>query len=446
VLLSVDTLRADHLGCYGYPRDTSPEIDAELAGRGAVFEDVASTTSWTLPAHAALLTGLNDSVHGCTDTDRPLSPDRTTLAERFAASGYRTAGFFSGPYLHPAFGLGQGFQTYVDCTSYSAWNEEQTGEGRSIEGPELWRKANDDVTNPRVRERVGEWLDQAGDEPFFLFVHLWDVHFDFVPPAPYDTLFDPDYEGEFDGRNFFFDERVRPGMDRRDLEHLIALYDGEIAWTDHHVGELLDDLERLGIADDTIVALTADHGTGFFEHGQRAHRNGLFDELVRIPLVVRWPGEIREGTRIAGQVSLVDVAPTLLELAGLGVPEDVMGRSLASALWLGEDVEARVAVSELDTLGQSLSSFRTDEHKLIHDRRSNRALVYDLEADPGERKPLSRGPTFEQAGTDARRAGEWLEGWKRALPEGGTSGDVPAEVWERLRDLGYVGDEPGNGG
>ncbi len=440
LLISIDTLRADHLGCYGYGRATSPRIDA-LAAEGALFEQAISTTSWTLPAHAALLTGLADSVHGCTDTDRSLAPERRTLAERLAEAGYATAGFFSGPYLHPVFGLSQGFETWVDCTSYSGFNDERAQATGTIEGPDVWRRANDDVTNPTVLREVSAWLRANRRQPFLLFAHLWDVHFDFVPPAPYDTLFDPDYAGELTGRGFFFDPRVKAGMPERDLQHLIALYDGEIAWTDRHVGRILEELDALGLAEDTLVVVTADHGTAFFEHGRSAHRNALFDELLRVPLVMRLPGGVPAGVRVASQVSTIDVVPTVLDLLGLGVPADVMGRSLVPALGGAESDE--LAVSELATLGQEQRSFRRSGRKLIVDGTTQLGQVFDLARDPGEQQPVARAtdPAIQAAREDQRRALLWLEGWRAALPALDAGPELPAEVLGHLKSLGYVGDE-----
>ncbi|MBU0617850.1 MAG: sulfatase-like hydrolase/transferase, partial [Planctomycetes bacterium] len=185
LLISVDALRPDHLGCYGYGRATSPNID-KLAGEGALFENAISSTSWTLPAHAALFTGLADSVHGCTDTDRRLAENRYTLAERLKDAGYATVGFFSGPYLHPVFELGQGFDEYVDCTSYPELTERNGIDAKAVDSASVHERSHRDITNPRVYERASAWLTENKRRPFFMFVHMWDVHFDFIPPPPYD--------------------------------------------------------------------------------------------------------------------------------------------------------------------------------------------------------------------------------------------------------------------
>jgi arylsulfatase A-like enzyme len=326
VLISIDMLRADHLQCYGYDRPTSPNIDA-LAREGALFERNFASSSWTLPSHAAIFTSLPDSLHGCTDTDRALAPSATTLAERFQAAGYRTAGFFSGPYLHPAFGLGQGFEEYEDCTAYAKRIDGRPKDEWAM-NPEVMVASHEDVTNERTYGAVEGWLAHRGEDPFFLFVHLWDAHFDFIPPAPYDTQFGAPYDGWVDGRNFFFDERYSPSMSSRDLQHTLALYDGEIAWTDSIVGRIRAQLDRRGLLDETVIALTSDHGTEFFDHGLKGHRRTLYDEVLHTPLILRYPRSIPAGRRVSALSRGIDLGATLLELAGLPFPDDIMGQSL----------------------------------------------------------------------------------------------------------------------
>lgn len=458
LLISVDTLRPDHLGCYGYQRDTSPHID-RLAAGGALFENVISSTSWTLPAHAALFTGLADTVHGCTDTDRRLDDSRQTLAERLKAVGYSTVGFFSGPYLHPVFGLGQGFDEYIDCTSYPKLSEKTAATVGTVDGRAVNRRAHADITSPRLYQRVRSWLNANRSKPFFMFVHMWDVHFDFIPPPPYDRKFDPDYRGRVTGERFLFNAAINRLMPKRDLVHLIALYDGEIAWTDAHIGKILDDLDALGLGDSTIIVLTSDHGTEFFEHQLKAHRMSLYDEVIRIPLIVRYPGHIQPGQRHNVQVRLIDVLPTITDLLGLGVPADVMGQSLVP-LFSGDPLRRdNLAVSELFCdagkltpaglwkpkdprfpMRYRLRSFRRLGHKVISDLNRDRVMVFDLHADPGERTPLGDGPAplAEAASRDAQWGSEWLTAFRRALPAGGAASDIPPDVLQKLKDLGYV--------
>ena len=443
VLISVDMLRPDHLACYGYARRTSPNID-RLAAEGALYENHIASSSWTLPSHAAIFTSLPDSLHGCTDTDRALDPSATTLAERFAAAGYATAGFFAGPYLHPAFGLGQGFATYEDCASYAERIDGRPPSEWAMD-PEVMHASHEDVTNERVHAAISRWMSQRSGEPFFLFVHLWDVHFDFVPPPPYDTLFGERYEGWVDGRNFFFDPRYGPGMDARDRERLLALYDGEIAWTDSIVGRIRQDLEAAGLLDDTVLALTSDHGTEFFEHGAKGHRRTLFDEVIRTPLVVRYPPKLSAGRRVSAQTRGIDVGPTLLELAGLPAPNDVYGRSLVPLAETPGAPGVGRAVSELASVGVNLRAVRTPDWKLFDWIGTPEHVYFDLARDPGELVPRL---DFESelggravAGYEAEIEGLNAFAARHRVPaaSGAPFSDPPPEVLDRLRQQGYVG-------
>ena len=473
ILISVDTLRPDHLGCYGYSRATSPNID-RLAREGTLFETAVSSSSWTLPAHAAMFTGLSDSVHGATDTDKALADSHHTLAERLHEAGYKTAGFFSGPTLYPAFGLGQGFETYIDCTSYpdlSAESVVAADRKPGIEwGGDLQRASMSDITSPRVYQAVKKWLregeapaeptregeapteskgehgSQSRATPFFLFIHLWDCHFDFIPPAPYDTMFDPGYTGTITGRDLIFNDAINKDMPKSDLEHLVALYDGEIAWTDAHIGKILDELTNLGLLDSSLVILLADHGTEFFEHGAKGHRQTLFDESIRIPLIVRRPGHVPAGQRIKDQARMIDVLPTTMDLAGLPAPDRVMGRSLAGVI-AGKPLEKAVALSELDTYGHNLSSYRQLDRKLIRHETSKSWIAFNLRSDPAELRPLqdAKNPLVSVCLRELEQTQAWLrENVARyAVPV--ATPELPEAVRQRLQSLGYIGsqeDEP----
>jgi arylsulfatase A-like enzyme len=398
ILISIDSLRYDHLGCYGYSRDTSPTID-RLAREGALFETAVSSTSWTLPAHAALFTGLPDRVHGCFDDQQWLDGSRHTLAEALQEAGYRTVGFFSGPYLHPSFGLSQGFERYQDCTSYSPQFIERVKKDellneQGIIGLDLMGLSHEDITNPIVLAEVEKWLAGKPRGPFFLFIHLWDVHYDYIPPPPYDTMFvDPGYTGPVDGRNLLRAFRKPAGWIERDVDHLKALYDGEIRYTDDTLGKILAALERAGHMERSIIAVTADHGEAFYEHGHFGHRWTLHEEEVRIPLIVQYPAVVPKGQRIQRPARIIDIAPTLLDLAGLPPMPHAMGRSLAPLLTgKAGDWADETAVCELTVPANGIESFalRDAAWKVIIDlkKRSENIFVFDLEKDPGERRSL----------------------------------------------------------
>jgi arylsulfatase A-like enzyme len=371
ILISIDSLRADHLGCYGYGRRTSPTLDS-LASRGYLFERAISQSPWTLPSHASLLTSLYVRTHGVCRPEVGLDARAETLAERLRAANYLTAAFASGPFLLPEYGLNQGFDMYdARCSS--------AGHGESYH----------DVTNPCIRSRVAQWLWRWGEAPFFLFIHYWDVHFDYIPPAPYDTLFDPDYKGGVTGRDFVNNDAVVEGMDPRDLAHLVALYDGEIAHTDRHIGLLLRDLEDLGLTGRTLLIVTSDHGDEFLEHGGKGHAHSLFQELIHVPIIWVDPEGVRGPRRIDDVVQLIDLAPSILQYLGLEVPTAAEGRSFVGRL-RGDSPEPRTAFSETKTGGYLKAALERDT-KAIHSALAGTTTVYDLRADPGERHPRAPG-------------------------------------------------------
>lgn len=357
ILISVDTLRADALHCYGNPLPTSPHIDA-LAQSGVLFQDPTSPTSWTLPSHLSMLTGLSVSAHGVCD-DRVFQGAKaehfelplrgTFLTEVLQGRGYETAGFYSWKYLEPEYGFGAGFDQYhrVGRTVWSdpekrAIYEAMRAEGRKDELA-AWVKAEpsafDDhaptshlVTDASIKWLEGRDVEGPNSDPFFLFVHLFDVHNDYLPPEGFNQ-FDTDYQGPIDGHDVSApNSLVLPEMDPRDLEHLRALYLGEVSWVDHQVGRLMDQLRAQGLKDNTLVILTADHGEEFFEHGHKIHRTHLYRETVQVPLIMAWPGRLPAGKRVAEPVGLVDIAPTVAEITNTALPARVSGRSLVPAM------------------------------------------------------------------------------------------------------------------
>ena len=452
LLVSIDSLRADHVSAYGYPRPTSPNIDA-LAATGALFENAFSTTSWTLPSHVALFTSMNDLVHGVVFHDRALDPLRKTLPEVFQENGYATAGFFSGPYLIPAFGFGRGFDTYVPCMDYL----DPAEVGHAAFAPAAHRASHGDVTSPRIYEEVASWLERSATEPFFLFVHMWDVHYDYIPPPEYATRFtDPTYDSPVDFTGVHTNPAINARMDRRDLDHLIGLYDGEIAYTDHHLGKIVQRLDELHLRENTLIVVTSDHGDAFFEHGLKGHQNDLYDEVLRIPLVVSWPGTVESGVRYGEQVSIVDVMPTILGLVGLPAPPEALGRDLAPLL-RGErpaDRRGSTIFAELTVFGKSydlhLRAVRTPRYKAIVDAPPGRAgrpraVVYDLAADPRERRPMApdQSDLARAAAEQLDNAIQWSEEYARQLPTGDGAESPPDldPIRQQLRALGYVREE-----
>jgi arylsulfatase A-like enzyme len=442
VLVSIDSLRPDHLGSYGYPRDTSPTLDA-LADAGARFTTATSTTSWTLPAHAALFTGLHDATHGLSSDGLRLADEHVTLAELLRDAGYTTAGFYGGPYLHPAFGLAQGFDYYQSCMTRLA-DDLPEGELRAqaLRGADT---SHADVTGPRLLEEVERWLaslDGEDGRPFFLFLHLWDVHYDYIPPPGYAERFDPDYAGALTGAGMLRNPAVRADMEPRDLAHLVALYDGEIRYTDEVLGRVLDGLDRRGRLANALVVATADHGEEFFEHGGKGHRRTLFEEVVRVPLLVRFPGRIEAGRVIADPVRLVDVMPTVLALAGVELPVAVQGRDLGPLL-RGGTLPEEPALLDLRRPRRHLRGLRSAERKLVSDARG-RARLFDLVRDPGEVRPLRGSEAVVEARRELDRTLEAARSFRDGLgSRGAVATPLDRDMRERLEALGYLDAPPG---
>jgi arylsulfatase A-like enzyme len=367
ILISIDSLRADHLGCYGYHRATTPNLDS-LASTGYLFARAIAQSSWTLPSHASLLTSLYVKTHGACGANEGVSREAWTLAEGLREAGYFTAGFATGPFLLPQFGLNQGFDSYdARCSS--------RGHGDS----------HHDVTNPCLHRRVMEWVREWGDVPFFLFLHYWDVHYDYIPPAPYDTLFDPDYQGTITGRNFARNREIRRGMPEDDLEHIVALYDGEIAYTDAHLGLLFRELRAVGLSDRTLIVVTSDHGDEFLEHGATGHGHTLFQELIRVPIIWAEPWQSAGPIIVDDVVQLLDVAPTILDRVGLEWPTEAEGRSILPLL-RGRTQQPRTAFSETRSGGFLKAAVRNDV-KILRTMLDGETRAYDLRHDPAELSP-----------------------------------------------------------
>jgi arylsulfatase len=429
VLVSIDSLRADHLGAYGYPRDTSPHIDA-LARQGVLFERALSSTSWTLPAHAALFTGVSDGVHGVQRADQALGSGLPTLAERLREAGYATGAVVSGPFLDPKFGLHRGFDEYLNCMSFL------DDDFRPRSGPRfnLHLASHRDVTGPCVVRQARTWLLRNRARRGFLFLHFFDVHYDYAPPPGYAERFDPDYAGGLDATRFAHNPAIHPDMGRRDLEHLIALYDGEIRATDAHLGEVLTALDELGLAETTLVVVTADHGDAFFEHGVKGHQKDLHRETLAIPLVLRGPG-VPAGVRRLGPAHITDVAPTILDLAGADEPPLGDGLTLRPAFADPATLRDRWVLSELNTRARDRVALESLYRKVIRDRRAETTLAYDLARDPGEREPLpANGDLIERLDAHVARVNERT----REVPPAGKARELSPEMRERLRALGYA--------
>ncbi len=430
LLISIDSLRPDHLGAYGYARETSPNLD-RFAAQAALFERSWAVSSWTLPTHLSIFSSLPPPVHGVRKGAQKINPEALLLTEVLAGAGYRSAAAVSGLYLDRRFGYDQGWEIYDDRTAF--------GQGSVHE------HAN--VSSERIHRRALELLDQLqspgpdGVAPFFLFLHYFDVHYDYVPPSPFDRMFDPNYTGTVDGRNFARDLLKLRALPERDLEHVRALYDGEIRWVDDWLGKLFVELERRGLDETTLVVVTSDHGEEFLDHGRFGHVQNLYDSALRTPLLVRLPGGLGGERRFAQAVGQLDLAPTLAAAAGIVAPPAWQGRDLMPLL-TGRG-ELAPADLHADLFGRQRALVAPDGWKAILSRRqhqkSHRSLeLYELGSDPRERQDRAESDPGQGAEMRTRIERAYRRFQKAAV--GLESGKVATdpEFERQLRALGYL--------
>lgn len=336
ILISIDTLRSDHVSCYGYQSPsghrTTPNLD-ELAARGARFENAFSTTSWTLPAHMALLTGMPNQLHGVRTDSFRLDPHRKTLAERLTDSGYQSVGFYGGPYLHKVFGFADGFGRYEPFTGARMAYDTLEGQKSLVQIHATERDSHRIPTAEKLTKQAIDFLENGrdGERPFFLFLHHWDAHFDYVAPERLVRKFAPDHDvmkQRISMENFASNPQINKDMPPEELRYLLANYDAEIAHVDEQIGILFQKLAELGLAENTLIVVTSDHGEEFFEHGNKGHRFNLHRETLQIPLIVAGPG-VRKNVSIPETVRIFDIAPTILDLVGLDATDrEIYGHSL----------------------------------------------------------------------------------------------------------------------
>ncbi len=479
LLISIDTLRADHLSCYGYERATSPRIDA-LAEQGVLFERAVSTTSWTLPAHLSMLTGLPISAHGVCDDrlwdrkdarGKPIPPPLrgTFVSESLQAEGYATAGFYTWKYLDDQFGFGPGFDHW-ERLGWDFFSHPEVGarylelrQADDTEGLKALAAAHPELldparrTSPEAIDRAMAWLDEerAAEQsrPFFLFVHLFDVHDPYQPPPEFDRFGDPAYAGSIDGARVTSpDSPVRGDMPPADLERLVSLYDGGIAFVDAQVGRLLDHLEERGLARDTLVILTSDHGEEFFEHGQKTHRRQLYVESVEVPLILRWPARLPRGERVGGTVGLIDLVPTILAATEVPAKLALPGTDLLGFARGQSSNEARTYSSLLfrfeggKAIERQMGLFFGDEHALLScsDGGPCKVRLYDLSRDPRERGDPSAvelaDPAARSIDERIARLRSSLGALRARLPDRGAELPALSDLDKsQLAALGYTG-------
>ncbi|NTV81603.1 MAG: sulfatase-like hydrolase/transferase, partial [Candidatus Aminicenantes bacterium] len=399
ILVTLDTTRADHLGCYGSSAVRTPVMDG-LARLGVLFEQAATASPLTLPAHSTILTGMYPTYHGVrVNGNTALNDDQTTLAEVFAARGYDTGAFIAAFVVDGRWGLKQGFTTYDDKLDMTR--------SKHIDLGAIQRPAN------QVMDSALGWLDGRKDRPFFAWIHLYDPHLPYEPPEP--------YRSEYGVRG--------PA----------GLYGGEIAFMDEQIGRLTAWLERTGLDRSTVLVLVGDHGEGLGEHNEGSHGFYIYDYAMHVPLIVVAPLDGLAGKRVPVQVRTADVFPTVLDLAGLALGGETHGRSLVPRMFRPASGRESPAYGEsmapnIQFGWSGLHVLRTSRYKYID---APRPELFDIAVDPGEAMNLaSQEPAV--ARTMKAELDKLMDETSRGAPSP-QAANLDKETMERLTALGYVG-------
>jgi arylsulfatase A-like enzyme len=428
IIVTIDTLRADHLSCYGYGKPTSPRIDA-FASDAALFEHACCQSSQTLPSHTSIMVGMNPRSHKVISHESYLDEKLTTLAEILKRRGYRTGAFISSHSLDSKFHLDQGFDTYWEVQKEFSIQERQLQKLQE-------RCATTDAALA--------WLEDAAHSDFFLWIHWFDPHRPYDPPPRYVDEFAGGYAGTVDSEAEFMMKVWREHIDLtpEDVDHLVGRYDGEIAFTDAQVGRLIDELNSRGLMDKTILIITSDHGEILYEHEYYfGHDIGLYDECIMVPLIIRVPGLDPRGLRISPLVQSLDIMPTVLEVLGINRPGYLEGKSLLPLMRGDDKSTVDYAFSETFPFPEKCPprhAVRTADAKLIWKETADGGIekvYYDLASDPGEKINL-----YSEDRPEAVRLDSVLARW---TADGGIHpAKIPtAEESGRLRilkSLGYV--------
>lgn len=428
IFVSVDTLRADHLGCYGYERETSPAIDA-FAREGTLFRRATAQRGSTLPSLASIMTSLHPVSHGVRSNSQRFSSEELSLAEFLSSHGYTCAAFFG--------------STVV---ALQTW-----------EGFEVIKVAKNDMT---VTSDALAWLENNVDKRVFLWVHYFAPHTPYAPPRSMKNPFISEYSGSINGSvdtlaSIMLGDRE---MSEADLDYLVSLYDTEILLDDMLMNQILTKLDDLGMSENSLVVFTADHGEELYQHNRYfKHQASTHMNVLHIPLIFRWPGSIARGRQIDDVVESIDIAPTILQLMGFEIPQVFQGKSLMPLL-NGDNATERPAYSEWRDKILSITTpkyhyiynptnYDPPMHNKTHLKMFNVEVrpvyqvdaeeLYDLTEDPLEQSNIiSREPD-----TAKELRGRLLE-WKRQFGwkfDGGTKNpQMPAELQKELQALGYV--------
>jgi arylsulfatase A-like enzyme len=456
ILIIADTLRRDHLQPYGYERENAPVL-TRLASEGAVFLDAISQGTWTKVSVSSIVTSLYPSTHGIKDMPDRMSAGVTTLAEAFRSAGYATFATSSVPFTGKLTNLHQGVEVLHESTSMPEFDHSESKTSRTYS------------------DRLFEWMEEHSEVPLFALLHVFDPHSPFEPYRPYDSLFlsaeemalhreEMEKVKEFIENDFMKREALpneaeleKAGLDKDEfIRREKAWYDASIKAMDVEVGRLLERLDELGLRDDTLIAFVSDHGEEFLEHGRRFHGYHTYGEMLNVPLMLWWPGGISAGTTVTQTVQSIDLMPTLLELVGVEVPEQVQGQSLLPLLAESDPTSLgwrpRPAFAERSFAPAAFEAedeMRLETQVVIHEgwkliRNISRPEgwpeyeLFDHAADP-----LNLDDVADENPEKVAELARVLEGWHRSALEARiATEDAAAELSDeeirKLRSLGYL--------
>ncbi len=486
ILITLDTLRADHLSCYGYERETSPFID-KIADEGILFEDCIATSSWTLPSHASIFTSLYPSEHGtiysgaAKDKISKLPDELTTLAEILKEKGYETAGFIGGPFVASDFGMDQGFDYYndrlfpmgkiyfdkltfldfflnifkkkinlrklsssieyylVDIWNY-IYNENFTKD--SIGYDSRKKKANE------INAVALPWIERHKDSRFFLFINYLDPHSRYTLPKGFKNRYDTGYKSNLRGLvselKAIHYHRYSPTED--DLKLLISLYDSQINFLDLHIKQLFDKLVSCEIDKNTIVVITSDHGEAFGEHKLMEHGFSLYEDQLKVPLILWGIEKFPSSLRISTQVQIIDIMPTILDIISIPPPEDIRGKSLIPLISGEEDFERPYALAEIfedkiwyvfgKEFRRDLKCIRTQGWKYIKSSRGNNELYRIIEDEKEIINLIDSEKEVSEKMEDLIK--EVASSFKLKFDDKAKPFHIDSNIKEQLRGLGYI--------
>jgi len=430
----MDTVRADHLSSYGYYRDTTPAID-EIAAQGALFEQAISAAPWTLPSHASMFTGLYPHSHGTDAEHQWLDDDFLTVAEVLRAHGWETYGYTNNYFAGPRTNLDQGFDTFVVGFPDKAQAlPELTNHLRvKFVGQKTQIVSLQDDGAHRTNETVKKWMNDAtrAGRPFFIFINYMEVHAPYRPPKEFAVPFldrNTTFEDAMSVNQDYYDYVTgKLEVDSEDFESLSALYDGALAYLDFKIGQLVDYLRELGVLDSTVVIITSDHGESLGDHNLMGHQLSVYDTLLHVPLIIRYPDAFDPGTVVQEGVQLVDLLPTVLDIAGIdrdGIEHHgysllrerggLVSRPLVAEYAIfGNVLELLTRANpsfDVSTYARRLKAIRTEELKYIWSS-DGRDELYHISQDPGELNNLIDTEP-EKARELKGLLNEWLESFE----------------------------------